>query len=190
MLRWLHFLSPWVSIAGREEANPLHVAFSTTRLHVREQLYIGVLAASPLRITFSFARSKQAMLIFSPSFGETVSEWEQGPGRFLRKGLGVLVTNVDEAPFKFAPIGLQHTVLSVELLKQMLVTNYEEQLRSQAFRVIFSVDALGSPSTMFRSVRRGVDGALFNLLFLMLTLRQNLYLVRRAATFRTGRRAS
>lgn len=85
--------------------------------------------------------------------------WKRGAGRFLRSGIGGFIARVDAAPFRFEPIAFHHTVLSRELLAQLVMTAYEEQLKAQAFRAIFAVDVLGSPATLFRNIRQGFDGA-------------------------------
>lgn len=69
--------------------------------------------------------------------------------------LGVVITNIEDAPIVFDGIALDDCVDSLQGINQKLIAHYKSSVLKQLYKIFGSLNIIGNPVSLFRNISTG-----------------------------------
>lgn len=69
--------------------------------------------------------------------------------------LGVVITNIEDAPIVFDGIALDDCVDSLQGINQKLMAHYKSSVLRQLYKIFGSLNIIGNPVSLFRNISTG-----------------------------------
>ncbi len=70
--------------------------------------------------------------------------------------LGVVITNIENAPIKFDGIDISNCIDTVGGIQQKLLAHYKSSVMKQLYKVFGSLNIIGNPVSLFKNISAGV----------------------------------
>ena len=70
--------------------------------------------------------------------------------------IGIVLVEVDEAPLKLKGFKMQQKFKSYNVVFDLLIGQYTNNLMKQLFKIIGSVDILGNPNQLYNNLEEGI----------------------------------
>lgn len=74
----------------------------------------------------------------------------------IAQGLGVVITNIDEAPLKFNGLRLDNCFDTASGITNKMVAHYKDQGMRQILKLLGSLSVIGNPVGLFNNISTGV----------------------------------
>lgn len=69
--------------------------------------------------------------------------------------LGVVITNIEDAPIVFDGIAINDCVDSLQGINNKLIAHYKSSVLKQLYKIFGSLNIIGNPVSLFRNISTG-----------------------------------
>jgi vacuolar protein sorting-associated protein 13A/C len=74
----------------------------------------------------------------------------------ILNALGVVITNIEDAPIRLDGIVINDCIDSLQGINTKLITHYKGSVMKQLYKIFGSLNIIGNPVSLFRNISTGI----------------------------------
>ncbi|KAL7754164.1 Vacuolar protein sorting-associated protein 13 [Sorochytrium milnesiophthora] len=147
LLDYLQFIPPTAEAVTEQTWGDVLKSSEPTVNPTSSQMYFELFHLQPIKINVSFSRTKR-------DTPDNTSA-SHNPISFLLNVLSMGIANVHDVPIKLNALVLEHPIVSFPVLYQRIYHHYSQEVISQLYKIVGSIDIIGNPVGLFSNIGSG-----------------------------------